>query len=117
MSSEEDLSVDKHKTTVSGHRETAATYRPQGAALGGPALDLDIHPPEWEAVYFWCLTCEPVAQTTYGLEREKAVPGRLWVGKKRSRELEKGVGGNRILMNVCSHLLCCLWDFYLGNEI
>lgn len=45
--------------------------------------------------------------------RERAVPRRLWVGKERSRELEKGVGGNRILMNVCSHLLCCLGIFIL----
>lgn len=102
--------------TMLGHKDMRATHRPREVALGGPALDFDFHPPEWEAVHFCCLTCEPVAQTTYGLERELFPEGSR-VGKERSRELEKGVGGNRILMNVCSHLLCCLWDFYLGNEI
>lgn len=51
------------------------------------------------------------------LRERELFPEGSRVGKDRSKELEKGVGGNRILMNVCSRLLCCLWDFYLGNEI
>lgn len=46
MSSEEDLSVDKHRITMLGHRAMTATHRPQEVALGGPVLDFDFHPPE-----------------------------------------------------------------------